>query len=66
MPTVRVEIFAGRTQEIKKALGLAITETVVKHIGCPAQAVTVIIDEVQKENWIIGGKPCSELFPEIR
>jgi len=27
--------------------------------------VTVIIDEVPKENWIIGGQPCSDLFKGV-
>jgi 4-oxalocrotonate tautomerase len=65
MPTVRVEIFAGRSPELKKALASEITDAVVKHIGCPVQAVMVIIEDVPKENWMIGGKPCSELFPNV-
>ncbi len=65
MPLVRVEIWSGRTPEVKKQLAEAITNAVVEHIGCTAQGVTVIIDEVPKENWVIGGKTCQELFPNV-
>ncbi len=42
----------------------ALTQTVVDQVGCPAGAVSVIIQEVDKQDWYIGGKACQELYPE--
>ncbi len=60
MPIVRVEMWPGRSRECKEDLSRAITEVVVEKLGCPLQAVTVVLVEVPKENWTIGGKPCGE------
>ncbi len=65
MPIVRVEVWKGRPQEVKKALADSITNAVVSTIGCKSEAVTVIVEEVNKENWFIGAKNCAELFPQI-
>lgn len=65
MPIVRTEIWKGKSPEVKKALAEALTHAVVKHIGCPPQAVTVLLDEVDKENWFIGAKDSNELFPNV-
>ncbi len=64
MPIVRVEVWKGRSQEVKKALANDVTAAVVKNIGCQSEAVTVIIDEVEKENWFIGAQDCQELYPK--
>lgn len=62
MPIVRVELWLGKTQEVKKKVAKAITEVMVENIGCPAQAVIVLFDEVSQENWAIGGELCSDMF----
>ena len=59
MPVVTVEMWEGRTIEQKKQLVEGITSSFVK-IGTPAQAVQVIIKDVPKHNWAIGGKLASE------
>jgi 4-oxalocrotonate tautomerase len=41
-----------------------ITSAVVDAIGCPTEAVQVIINEVEKDNWGIGGTPASVKFPD--
>ena len=64
MPIVHAEIWRGKSHEVKKALAESLTNAVVQHIGCPPQAVTVILDEVDKENWFAGGKDSNELFPD--
>jgi 4-oxalocrotonate tautomerase len=65
MPIIHAEIWKGRSQETRKKLAAALTATVAEHIGCPPQAVTVIIDEIPKESWFQGGKDCEELFPGV-
>ena len=66
MPIVRVEMWSGKTQELKKNLAKAITDAVIENVGCETQAVTVIFDEIPKENWVIGGQFCSDLFKDIK
>lgn len=65
MPIVGIEIWAGRNQEVKKNLAKAITDVMVDNVGCPTQAVTILFDEISKENWVIGGQFCSDLFKDV-
>ncbi len=65
MPIVRVEMWAGRPPEFRAALAKEITDVVVRHVGCEPRAVTVIVAEVPKENWSIGGRPASELAKDL-
>ncbi len=47
MPTIRVELFAGRTLEQKRALAQALTEATVRTLGGSADAVDVIFCDVR-------------------
>ncbi len=49
MPEVIVHAAAGRSDEQKKALMLAITDAVVKNFGAPKESVTVTIMESPKQ-----------------
>jgi len=51
MPIVRIEMWAGRDKETKKKLIEKVTQTVCEVIKCPPEAVTVVIQDVPKENW---------------
>ena len=59
MPVVIVEMWEGRTIEQKKQLVKGITDSFVK-IGTPAEVVHVVLNDVPKHNWAIGGKLASE------
>ncbi len=59
MPVVTVEMWEGRTIEQKKQLVKGITSSFEK-IGTPKEVVQVIIKDVPKHNWAIGGKLTSE------
>ena len=56
MPIVKVEMWAGRSPEIKKKLIENITRTVCETVGCPPEAVTIVIEDIPKENWGQSGK----------
>jgi 4-oxalocrotonate tautomerase len=56
MPVVKIGMWAGRDKEAKKKLIENVTKTVCETIGCPAQAVIVIIEDIPKENWGQDGK----------
>jgi 4-oxalocrotonate tautomerase len=60
MPIVKVEMWAGADKELKSNLAKGITDVIVNNVKCPVQAVTIIFNEVPKENWVIGGKFCSD------
>jgi 4-oxalocrotonate tautomerase len=64
MPIVRIDVWSGRTAEQKKALIRNVTDAVVASIGCPEQAVEVLLYEVDKSNWASGGVCHAERFPE--
>lgn len=66
MPIVRVELWPGKPQEFKKKVAKEITEVLVENMGCPAQAVTVLFDEIPQENWAIGGELCCNIFKDIK
>ena len=55
MPIVTVAMYDGRSLDQKRELVKGITEVVVRVAGVPAEAVHVVIDEVKRENWSIGG-----------
>lgn len=59
MPLVKIEMWAGRPAETKKKLIENVTKTVCDTVGCPPEAVIVVIDDVPKENWGQAGKQAS-------
>ncbi len=60
MPTIRVDMFEGRTPEQKKEFVKAITEATVKTLGSSPEAVDVIITDIKKSDWATGGVLWSE------
>jgi 4-oxalocrotonate tautomerase len=60
MPIVRVEMWAGRTTEQKEKIIKNVTEAMCESVGCPKEAVWVVIEDVPKENWGISGEQCSK------
>ncbi len=56
MPVVQIDMLAGRTTEQRRQLVKKVTEALVETIHCPANAVTVIIRDMDKEHLGVGGK----------
>ena len=54
MPSVHVYLWPGRDAKVKKNIITGITR-VFEDNGIPSQAVEVILHEVPKENWGLGG-----------
>lgn len=50
MPFVHVEMIEGRTKDQKRALIEDIVKAVEKNTGASKEAVSVIIEEISKEN----------------
>ena len=55
MPTIHVELFAGRTVDQKRALALALTEATVKTLGGSPDSINVIFRDVERHDWATGG-----------
>ena len=63
MPTIHVELFAGRTVDQKRALAQALTEATVRTLGGSAASVDVIFSDVQRHDWATGGQLWSDAPP---
>jgi 4-oxalocrotonate tautomerase len=55
MPTVHVYMMSGRTAQQKEALISEVTDAVVSSLSAPKENVRVIISEVPKSEYGIGG-----------
>ncbi|MFZ9298728.1 MAG: 4-oxalocrotonate tautomerase [Hylemonella sp.] len=60
MPTIRVELFEGRTLEQKKEFVKAITEAACRTLGGKPEGVDVLLYELKKDEWATGGVLWSE------
>lgn len=55
MPLVHVGLIEGRSQEQLKQLVEDITNAVTKNTGAPAEHVHVILEEMRKDRYAVGG-----------
>jgi 4-oxalocrotonate tautomerase len=55
MPIVTVAIYEGRSLDQKREIVKGVTDVVARVTGNPAESVHVVIEEVKRENWAIGG-----------
>jgi len=56
MPLVEIKIWPGRTKAEKDTIIEKLTSAVVDSMNVPRERVIVLITEVSKENWALGGK----------
>jgi 4-oxalocrotonate tautomerase len=55
MPLLEINLWQGFDAKKKETLIAKVTDTVVEVVGCPKEAVHIIIREVPKENWADSG-----------
>ena len=55
MPTIRVELFAGRSAEQKSALAAALTEATVRTLGGSPDGIDVLFFDIERHDWATGG-----------
>ncbi|ARN22714.1 4-oxalocrotonate tautomerase [Piscinibacter gummiphilus] len=55
MPTLRVELFEGRTPQQKAELAKELTEACVRVLGGSPDAVDILFFDVAKQDWSTGG-----------
>ncbi|WEG72989.1 2-hydroxymuconate tautomerase [Vagococcus intermedius] len=56
MPIVTVQLMEGRTPEQKAAMIKEITEAIVKTTGAKRENVSIIVNDMKKENYGLAGK----------
>ena len=61
MPIIDVKVWEGFGEQKINAVIKNITKVFVD-LDIPEQAIEVIINEIPKTHWGIGGKPASEIF----
>ena len=59
--TTTVQMLEGRTDEQKQQLVDKVTLAVSESTGAPVEKVSIIIEEMKKTNYAVGGKRASEL-----
>lgn len=55
MPTLRVELFEGRTPQQKAELAKELTAACVKVLGGSPDAVDILFFDVARQDWSTGG-----------
>ena len=61
MPIAQIQILEGRTPEQKRTLIRAVNEAIAQALQANPESIRVIIQEVPKEHWGIGGTSAREL-----
>jgi 4-oxalocrotonate tautomerase len=61
MPFVSVRILKGHPQERKDEISRRVTEAITEVAQLPPEAVWVVFEEVEAEDWYVGATRVSEL-----
>ncbi|AIF68181.1 MULTISPECIES: 2-hydroxymuconate tautomerase [Bacillaceae] len=59
MPIITVKMLEGRTDEQKEQMIKKMTDVMVETTGARAEAVSIIIEEMNKANYGVAGKRLS-------
>lgn len=63
MPLVKIDMWEGRTERIKEELIRNVSDAVAKSLDVPLSDVSVILYDIPKVNWGIGGIPTNKIDP---
>ncbi|MBI2276428.1 MAG: 4-oxalocrotonate tautomerase family protein [Dechloromonas sp.] len=61
MPFAQIQLMEGRSEDQKRAVIEKVTAALVEAVGAPIETVRVIITEIPKAHWGIGGKSAKDL-----
>ncbi|HAC3261733.1 TPA: 4-oxalocrotonate tautomerase [Listeria monocytogenes] len=61
MPFVTIQFLEGRTDDQKKALVSEVTEVVAKNLKAPKENIHVILEEMKKTDYGVGGVRKSDI-----
>ena len=60
MPTLRVELFEGRTPQQKAELAAELTAACVRVLGGSKESVDILFYDIARQDWATGGVLWSE------
>ncbi|MDQ0190278.1 2-hydroxymuconate tautomerase [Alicyclobacillus cycloheptanicus] len=60
MPLVQVHILEGRSDEMRKRLITEVTAAVSRALDAPEESIRVLLYELPKQHWAVGGKSMAE------
>lgn len=63
MPIIRVELLEGRSPAQKMELVEVLSRETARIAGCNVESITVVIEDVKRENWGVGGRLLSQHYP---
>jgi len=55
MPLIQVTLVRGRPREMKDKLAEELTQAVIRSTNSPVEAIRVIINEIESDDWFVGG-----------
>lgn len=61
MPIVTIKMLEGRTDEQKHQLVKTVTDAVSESVNAPKENISIIIEEMKKEHYAVGGVRKSEV-----
>jgi 4-oxalocrotonate tautomerase len=63
MPLVRIDMFPGRTLDQKREITEVVTKELCRIAKCLPETITVIFNEVNREDWGRAGKLFIDEYP---
>jgi 4-oxalocrotonate tautomerase len=64
MPIIRVEMFSGHSRQQKRLLVRELTDTFLRVAGGKPESVTVILQDIDKEDWGAAGALMVDKYPD--
>ncbi|WCK52321.1 4-oxalocrotonate tautomerase [Aneurinibacillus sp. Ricciae_BoGa-3] len=61
MPLIQIQLIQGRPEDKIKEVIENVTNTVHETLGAPKESIRVIVTEIPKTHWGIGGMPVSNI-----
>ncbi len=57
MAIIDVTLHEGRPHDVKERIMMRLTQVLIEEIGAQPHQVRVVLREVKRENYAVGGKP---------
>ena len=57
MAIIDVTLHEGRPRDVKDRIMMRLTQVLIEEIGAQPHQVRVVLREVKRENYAVGGKP---------